>query len=91
MSPELVSEIYRTALTMTLMLGAPILGVTLVVGTVVSVLQAATQVNEMTLTFIPKALAAGGTLWLLSGWMLDQWMGYTRELYLMIENVQRIF
>jgi len=91
MSPELVAEIYRNALIMTLMLGAPVLGVTLVVGTIVSVLQAATQVNEMTLTFIPKAVAAGGTMWLLSGWMLDQWLGYTREIYYLIENVQAVF
>ncbi len=91
MSPEVVAELYRNAMMMTLMLGAPILGVTLAVGTVVSVLQAATQVNEMTLTFIPKALAAGGVLWLTSGWLLDQWLTYTREIYAMIENVSRIF
>jgi flagellar biosynthesis protein FliQ len=91
MSPEVVAELYRNALTVTLLLGGPILGVTLVVGTVISVLQAATQINEMTLTFIPKALAAGGTMWLLSGWLLDQWLAYTREVYLLIENVATTF
>ena len=91
MSPEVVAEIYRNAITITLVLSAPVLGAALVVGTVVSVLQTATQINEMTLTFVPKALAVLGVLWLLSSWLLDQWLSYAREIFSMVEDVARLF
>ena len=85
MSPELVSEIYRNALTVTIVMSAPVLTVALAVGTTISVLQAATQVNEMTLSFVPKALAAAGTLWATSGWLIEQWLTYVQQLYALIE------
>lgn len=91
MSPEMLTEIYRGAMWTTMLLGAPVLGITLVVGTTVSVLQAATQVNEMTLTFIPKAAGAGMVLWVSGGWLLDQWLQYTLELYQLLEHVQGVF
>lgn len=91
MSPEMIAEIYRNAMWTTMLLGAPVLGVTLVIGTGVSLLQAATQVNEMTLTFIPKAAGAGLVLWLSSGWLMDQWSAYTIELFTVIENVSGTF
>ena len=63
-----------------LMVSAPLLGVALVAGLVVSILQAATQINEQTLSFIPKVLAIFGTLLLLGPWMLATLVDYTRRL-----------
>ena len=60
MSPEMVMTVGQRALEMTLMLAAPLLLVALVTGLIVGAFQAATQINEMTLSFIPKLMATGG-------------------------------
>jgi flagellar biosynthetic protein FliQ len=91
MSPETIMEVYRGALGVMLTLGGPILGVILVMGVTVSVIQAATQVNEMTLSFIPKVTGALLTIWMLGGWLLEQWASYTIELYTLIERVPMMF
>ena len=91
MSPEMITEIYRGALGVMLALGGPILGVILVIGVSVSVVQAATQVNEMTLSFIPKVTGAMLTICVLGGWLLEQWGSYTVELYTLLERVPTMF
>lgn len=80
MTPETVLTIAQRALEMTILLAAPLLLVALAVGLLVGIFQAATQINEMTLSFIPKALAVGATLLLLGSWMLNNLVGYTRQL-----------
>jgi flagellar biosynthetic protein FliQ len=80
MSPETVMTIGQRALEMTLLLAAPLLLVALVTGLVVGAFQAATQINEMTLSFIPKLLATATTLVIAGPWMLKLLVGYTREL-----------
>ena len=80
MTPETVMTIAHGALGMTLMLAAPLLVVALVVGLLVGVFQAATQINEMTLSFIPKLMGAATTLVLLGPWMLKELVSYTRVL-----------
>jgi flagellar biosynthetic protein FliQ len=80
MTPETVMTIGRHALEVTVMLAAPLLLVTLAVGLLVGIFQAATQINEMTLSFIPKLLAMAVTLLVAGPWMLSQLMGYTRQL-----------
>lgn len=80
MTPETVVTIGQRALEMTLMLAAPMLLVGLVVGLLVGIFQAATQINEMTLSFIPKLMAIAATLVLLGPWMLKELVGYTRML-----------
>jgi len=80
MSPETVMTIGQRALEMTLMLAAPMLLVGLVIGILVGIFQAATQINEMTLSFIPKLLGVATTLVLAGPWMLKQFVGYTRVL-----------
>jgi flagellar biosynthetic protein FliQ len=80
MSPETVMTIGQRALEMTLMLAAPMLLVGLVIGILVGIFQAATQINEMTLSFIPKLLGIAATLVLVGPWMLKQFIGYTRML-----------
>jgi flagellar biosynthetic protein FliQ len=80
MSPEMVMSIGQKALEMALLLAAPMLLVGLAIGILVGIFQAATQINEMTLSFIPKLLGIAATLLLLGPWMLKELIGYTRML-----------
>jgi len=80
MNPELVVTVGRHALEMTLMLAAPLLLTALAVGLLVGIFQAATQINEMTLSFIPKLLAMAAVLALTGPWMIRQLVEYTRGL-----------
>ena len=70
MTPEFVINLVQNALFMLIVVSAPIMAVALLVGLLVSVLQAATQINEMTLTFIPKLLAMFLVLVLAGPWMM---------------------
>jgi flagellar biosynthetic protein FliQ len=81
MTPETVLTIASESLTLTALLSAPLLLVTLITGVLVGVLQAATQINEMTLSFIPKLLALALTLLITGPWMLQLIIGYTRTLF----------
>ena len=81
MNPESVVTIGQQALTVMLLLAAPMLVTSLVIGLIVSVLQAATQINEMTLSFIPKLIAISVALMVAGPWMLKLLVGYTRELF----------
>ncbi|MBI2384235.1 MAG: flagellar biosynthesis protein FliQ [Gammaproteobacteria bacterium] len=80
MTPEMVITTGRQALELTVLLAAPLLITALVVGVIVGVFQAATQINEMTLSFIPKAVAMGAVIALAGPWMLRTLMDYTRRL-----------
>lgn len=87
MTPESVLTIASESLTVTALLAAPMLLVTLVTGVVIGVLQAATQINEMTLSFIPKLLALMLTLLIAGPWMLQLIIGYTRNLFTSIPGM----
>ena len=79
MTPESVMTIGRTALEMTILVSAPVLLVTLAVGLIVSVFQAATQINDPSLSFIPKVLAVLITFALAGPWMLTVMTDYMRR------------
>jgi flagellar biosynthetic protein FliQ len=81
MTPESVMSLGYQAMKMTLLLGAPLLLVALVVGLIVSLFQAATQINEMTLSFIPKLLAVCATMVIAGPWMLNSILDYMRQLF----------
>ena len=81
MTPESVLTIAQQALFVTLLMAAPPLLAALLLGLVVSVFQAATQINEMTLSFIPKLLAIFVVLVLFGPWMLGIVLDYIRELF----------
>jgi flagellar biosynthesis protein FliQ len=81
MSPETVMTIGSRALEITLMLAAPLLIVALVTGLIIGAFQAATQINEQTLSFIPKLLAIALTMVVAGPWMLKVLISYTRELF----------
>ena len=81
MTPELVMNIGREAIEMTLILSGPLLLAALVVGLIISIFQAATQINEQTLSFIPKLLAMFLVLILAGPWMLQMMVDYIRRLF----------
>ncbi len=81
MTPESVMTIGTRALEITLLLAAPMLLVALVVGLLVGIFQSATQISEMTLSFIPKLIAMAATLAIAGPWMLKLIVNYTRELF----------
>ena len=87
MSPDTVMTIGRHALEITVLLAAPLLLVTLAVGLLVGIFQAATQINEMTLSFIPKLVGMAVTLLIAGPWMLNQLIGYTRQLIISIPGL----
>lgn len=81
MSTGQLTEIFRDAIITGLKVGAPILLVSILVGLFISILQAATSINEQTMTFVPKLVVIGIVLILCGGWMLQQ----------MVDLVNRIF
>lgn len=80
MTPESIMSMGRQAIEVTLMVSAPLLLVALVLGLVVSVFQAATQINEATLSFIPKLLGILATLIVAGPWMLTVLTDYFRQI-----------
>ena len=87
MTPETVMTIGQRALEITILLSAPLLLVALVTGLVVGAFQAATQINEMTLSFIPKLLAMFAVLVLVGPWMLTTLVDYVQRLFASIPQV----
>jgi flagellar biosynthetic protein FliQ len=81
MTPESVISLGEHALIVTTMVSAPLLLAALVSGVVIGMLQAATQINEMTLSFIPKLLALVATIFATGHWMLQTLIDYTRSLF----------
>ncbi|WP_262965652.1 flagellar biosynthesis protein FliQ [Methylobacter psychrophilus] len=78
MTPELIMSMGRQAIEITLMVAAPLLLTALVIGLIVSIFQAATQINEATLSFIPKLLGIFIVLVLAGHWMLTTLIDYLR-------------
>ncbi|XYJ11631.1 flagellar biosynthesis protein FliQ [Telluria sp. B2] len=87
MTPESVMTMGRTAMEITLLVSAPLLLVALIVGLVVSIFQAATQINEATLSFIPKLVAVFIALVVAGPWMLSVMLDYMRQVFTGIPNM----
>jgi flagellar biosynthetic protein FliQ len=87
MTPEQVMTIGRHAMQITLMIAIPMLLVALAIGLLVSIFQAATQINEMTLSFIPKLIGVFLVLDLAGPWMLSILTDYIRELFTSIPSM----
>jgi flagellar biosynthetic protein FliQ len=81
MNQDVVISLAMDAMALSLKVGMPLLLVGLVVGLLVSIFQAVTQIQEMTLTFIPKILALGLVLMIAGPWMLGQLLTYTENLW----------
>lgn len=87
MTSETVMSMTYLAMKVALIMAGPLLLVTLVVGLVISIFQAATQINEMTLSFIPKLLAVGAALVLLGPWLITTMVDYMRTLFTQVPSL----
>ncbi len=81
MSIELALEVIEKMLLTAILVASPVLGVALIVGLLVSVIQVVTQVQEMTLTFVPKMIAIVAVLFLMGAWMLGMFTEFTIEMF----------
>ncbi len=89
MTPELVISIGKDTIQMALSLSVPILLCGMAVGLTVSIFQAVTQIQEMTLTFVPKIIAVFLALLLFSSWMIEMMVQYTTHIFVNIPNYIR--
>lgn len=89
MDNEFVIEVISQAIKVTLMMSAPMLIGALLVGILVSIFQAVTQINEQTLSFIPKILVIVAALVIFSPWMMETIVTYTRDLFISIPEIVR--
>lgn len=87
MDTATVVDLGRQALWITMLVSAPLLIVALAVGLVIGILQAATSINEMTLSFIPKVTALGVTLAVVGSWQINTLVDYTREIFMRIPGL----
>jgi len=84
MNVDFIIGFARQGMEITLLMAAPVLGVGMVVGLLVSIFQSVTQIQEMTLTFVPKILAVMMALLFFGPWMLAKMMNYTESI---IQNI----
>jgi flagellar biosynthesis protein FliQ len=82
MTPEFITSFFMQAIKTAILLSAPMLAVGLIAGVLVSVFQAATQINEMTLAFVPKMLGVALALLFFFPWMLKIIIGFTQNLFI---------
>jgi flagellar biosynthetic protein FliQ len=87
MTEAYVLTLGQNAITVSLILAGPILLISLIIGSLVSLVQAATQINESTLIFIPKLIGIILVLVLLGSWMLQQAMTFTHTLFTSLPNL----
>jgi flagellar biosynthetic protein FliQ len=87
MTPELVIDVGEQALKMVALISAPLLFSALIIGLIVGMFQAATSINEQTLSFIPKLIILVVALFVAGPWMLQLMINFTRRLYENIPNM----
>jgi flagellar biosynthetic protein FliQ len=82
-------EMGRNALMMTVMLAAPMMATALLVGLLISIFQALTQINEQTMTFVPKILAVFGALLVTGPWMMQSMVSYASNMFSLLPQMTR--
>lgn len=87
MTPQMVVAIGREALMLTVMMSGPLLLFALVIGLVISIFQAVTQIQEMTLTFVPKILAVALALLIFLPWIINMATDFTRHMFDLIPTL----
>ena len=87
MTPEVVMDLLGSAFYLTVLMVALIVGPSLVVGLIVSMFQAATQINEQTLSFLPRLLVTLGTIMFAGAWLLQKFMDLFRDLLMRIPQL----
>ena len=88
MSEQMIMSVVTKAMSTGLLLAGPILAITLAIGLIISVFQAATQIQEQTLTFVPKLLAIAAILIIGGSWMLNNLITFTKEIMKLIANIK---
>lgn len=88
MTPELVVQIARRSFETAMLLSAPLLLFSLVVGLIISIFQAVTSINEATLAFVPKIVAVMVAMLIFFPWMMSYMSDFTREIYSMIATMR---
>ncbi len=88
MTPELVTQLARRSFEVCLMLSAPLLVFSLVVGLVISIFQTVTSINEATLAFVPKIVAVMVAMIIFFPWMMSYMSDFTREIFALIPNLR---
>lgn len=89
MSGDMAIQLGREALTMVMLVSAPMLGLGLIVGILVSIFQATTQIQEQTLSFIPKIIAIFIAILIFGPWILSMMVDYTRQIFLSLPQMIR--
>lgn len=89
MTPETVMDIGRAAIETTLLVSGPMLGLSLLVGLVISAFQAMTQINEATLTFVPKIIAVFLVILFAFPWLLQVYLGFMTSMFINIPTYIR--
>lgn len=79
--------VFQQAIIVALKLGGPLLLVSIVLGLVVAIFQAATQIHEQTLTFVPKIVASVLLLWIMGSWMINVLNDFVRELFVLMSQI----
>lgn len=87
MTEELVIEVLTEVFFTVFVILTPILGVSLVIGIIISIFQAATSIQEMTLTFVPKIIFTGVAIIFLIPWMIEKMIGITLKLFSILDSV----
>jgi flagellar biosynthetic protein FliQ len=87
MDIDVAADLLKRTLELAFIITSPVLAGVFIIGIVISIFQAATQINEMTLTFVPKLLLALVILFLLSNWFLIQITDFTKEIWLQIPEL----
>lgn len=87
MSQVMLNSVVKDTIITAMKIGAPILIVVLVLGLFISIIQATTQIQEQTLTFVPKLIATAAVGLLLGSWMLDMLMSYTNRIFDIISRI----
>ncbi|MDR0947339.1 MAG: flagellar biosynthetic protein FliQ [Ruminococcus sp.] len=89
MSEEIVQQIFKEALLLVIQIAGPLLLLSMIVGLIIAILQAASQVHEQTLTFVPKAITIAAVLFLLSPSFMAQIQNFFHQLFQIIDQVSR--
>ncbi len=87
MTQDMVMEIFHEAIMLAFKLAVPVLLVAMIVGIVIAILQAATQIHEQTISFAPKAVAVGLTLFVLGPWMIQESVDFVRFIFDKISSI----
>lgn len=87
MDEKMVLDLYSQAMTVTLLVSAPMMLVAMIIGLIIAVFQATTQINEATLTFVPKLFAVFLTMLILGPWILQVLVEYTEGVFLSINSI----